>query len=180
MNSLVSEPSKMEVVSDIRHKLVSNNIKILLIGLLVITLISLRAYMIIYNKPSDPIKSMPGIPNPDSVISDEYKQYQQSPISLTHKLTKQERLDSIKDAKKQIKLTKLQAKFNCSFIDAEDLADRQVWIGMTYEMLIYERGRPDNINISNYGGGDGYQACWMDCRPMCFYFKEDHIIYAYN
>ncbi len=51
---------------------------------------------------------------------------------------------------------------------------------MHYEMLVYMRGRPDNVNTSNYGDGQNYQACWHDYDPSCFYFDESQIITSYN
>lgn len=60
------------------------------------------------------------------------------------------------------------------------VADKKIWIGMKYEMLIYQRGKPNRINTSNYGSGNEYQCCWDDFTPSCFYMKEDDIITAYN
>ncbi|GEM_PF-1169516 len=59
------------------------------------------------------------------------------------------------------------------------LARGDYWIGMTYSMLIESRGRPNYVNVSNYGRGDKYQYCWNDKRPMCFY-EEDGVITGYN
>ena len=99
--------------------------------------------------------------------------------------------DSIKNVKryekeriatetKSKRLKPIMDKFSCDEETAESIKKKQVWIGMTYEMLVYERGKPDNINRSNYGHGEQYQACWMDWRPMCFYFDDSHVITAYN
>ena len=60
------------------------------------------------------------------------------------------------------------------------LIDKKIWIGMTYEMLVYQRGKPNTVNPSNYGSGTEYQCCWDDYSPSCFYMKEDDIIYSYN
>lgn len=64
--------------------------------------------------------------------------------------------------------------------DCENIAKRRIWIGMTYDMLIYQRGKPNTINPSDYGNGVEYQCCWDDYTPSCFYMKEDNIIYSYN
>jgi len=64
--------------------------------------------------------------------------------------------------------------------DCEKIAWGEVWIGMNYDMLRYERGRPDDLNKSNYGSGNEYQACWNDYKPSCVYYKSDYIIYSYN
>jgi len=58
--------------------------------------------------------------------------------------------------------------------------DKKIWIGMSYEMLLYQRGKPNSVNPSNYGSGTQYQCCWEDYSPSCFYMKEDNIIYSYN
>lgn len=64
--------------------------------------------------------------------------------------------------------------------DCELLANRKVWVGMTLQMVVYLRGRPNTKNTSNYGNGSEYQYCWDDYDPSCFYCREDGIIYAYN
>ena len=92
----------------------------------------------------------------------------------------QEKKDSIAEAKKHAKYSKIIAKFGCDEDNAELILRHRIWIGMTYEMLVYEFGRPNRINTSNYGSGNQYQAVWDDKEIECFYFKEDHIIYAYN
>ncbi len=79
------------------------------------------------------------------------------------------------------KIQKVADKLDCSISDAERLLDHEVWIGMTYEMVLYMRGQPDAVNLANYGNGDQYQACWEGHTPFCFYFRaSDHIVYAYN
>lgn len=64
--------------------------------------------------------------------------------------------------------------------DCIKIAEHQIWIGMHYDMLVYMRGRPNNVNTSNYGDGPHYQACWHDYDPSCFYFDESQIITSYN
>lgn len=64
--------------------------------------------------------------------------------------------------------------------DCRNLAERRYWIGMSYEMLIYLRGRPNHVNPSNYGDGVNYQWCWDDHTPSCFYGGSDGIITSYN
>lgn len=121
-----------------------------------------------------------------------------SPIEIDHDIRMNKDIrrslnaeDSIKNAKQYEKeriaterkgkrLMPIMDKFNCDVETAESIKKKEVWIGMTYEMLVYERGKPDNINRSNYGHREQYQACWMDWRPMCFYFDDSHVITAYN
>lgn len=55
-----------------------------------------------------------------------------------------------------------------------------IWIGMTLDMLICERGLPTSKNPSNYGNGVQWQWCWDNQTPSCFYGGEDEIITAYN
>lgn len=64
--------------------------------------------------------------------------------------------------------------------DCDNVSKNQIWIGMSYDMLIYERGKPNTVNPSNYGNGAHYQCCWDDYTPSCFYMGEDDIITAYN
>lgn len=60
------------------------------------------------------------------------------------------------------------------------ISQHKIWIGMHYDMLVYMRGKPNNINTSNYGRGPNYQACWHDYDASCFYFDESQIITSYN
>ena len=60
------------------------------------------------------------------------------------------------------------------------LSQGRYWIGMSYDMLIYLRGRPNHVNPSNYGDGVIYQWCWDDHTPSCFYGGSDGIITSYN
>jgi hypothetical protein len=65
--------------------------------------------------------------------------------------------------------------------DCDKIAARKVWIGMSYDMLIYLRGKPDNTNVSNYGSGNQYQYCWNNHTPSCFYDdNNDGILDSYN
>ncbi|MET3535991.1 hypothetical protein [Chryseobacterium limigenitum] len=64
--------------------------------------------------------------------------------------------------------------------DCINISEHKIWIGMKYEMLVYMRGKPNNVNTSNYGNGPNYQACWNDYDPSCFYFDESQIITSYN
>lgn len=64
--------------------------------------------------------------------------------------------------------------------ECTNIAEKRYWIGMTYEMLVYERGKPNSINPSNYGSGTQYQYVWDDYSPSIFYSGEDQIITAYN
>jgi len=65
-------------------------------------------------------------------------------------------------------------------IDCQRLADNKIWIGMSLDMLKYERGTPNSANPSNYGSGTHWQWCWYDYTPMCFYGGSDGIVTSYN
>lgn len=63
----------------------------------------------------------------------------------------------------------------------EDLANNRVWIGMSYEMLIELRGKPNSATPSNYGSGTEWQWCWWGRTPNCFYDdNDDGLIDSYN
>lgn len=64
--------------------------------------------------------------------------------------------------------------------DCNSVASKEIWIGMTYDMLIAERGIPEHANQSNYGRGIKWQWCWFDFTPSCFYGGNDGIITSYN
>ena len=64
--------------------------------------------------------------------------------------------------------------------DCINISENKIWIGMRYDMLVYMRGKPDNVNTSNYGDGPQYQACWHDYDASCFYFDDSQIITSYN
>lgn len=65
--------------------------------------------------------------------------------------------------------------------DCDKLAQKQIWVGMKYEMLIYLFGKPNSINPSNYGGTTKYQYCWNNVNPSCFYDENgDQVIDAFN
>ncbi|MDP1815198.1 MAG: hypothetical protein Q8K92_12180 [Leadbetterella sp.] len=64
--------------------------------------------------------------------------------------------------------------------DCGKLADKKYWIGMSYDMLVYLRGKPNSANPSNYGSGVQWQWCWYDYTPSCFYGDEDGIVDSYN
>ena len=82
---------------------------------------------------------------------------------------------------KNSKAGKIQKKHpEWSQEDCERIANKQVWIGMHYDMLVYLRGKPNHVNTSNYGNGPQYQACWDDYDIGCFYFDESRIISSYN
>lgn len=79
------------------------------------------------------------------------------------------------------KAGKLQSKHpDWTVDDCDKVLAKQIWIGMEYDMLVAERGRPNKINKSNYGNGEQYQFCWDDYTPGCFYSGDDYIITAYN
>jgi hypothetical protein len=90
--------------------------------------------------------------------------------------------DSIDTAKwRKSKYGKIQKK-HPAWTEAEctSVFKHEYWIGMSYDMLVYERGKPDHVNTSNYGKGNSYQCCWSDYNPSCFYMNEDYIITSYN
>lgn len=64
----------------------------------------------------------------------------------------------------------------------KDIADGNIWIGMEYDMLIEQRGKPSSANPSNYGYGTQWQWCWSwDYDVSCFYDNnDDGIIDSYN
>lgn len=65
--------------------------------------------------------------------------------------------------------------------ECEGTIERKIWIGMPYEALVYQRGRPNHINPSNYGSGVQYQYCWSEWTPSCFYDQnDDGLIDSYN
>jgi len=79
------------------------------------------------------------------------------------------------------KAGKIQRKHpNWTNEECINLANRQVWIGMTIEMLKYSRGKPNHANPSNYGNGTEWQWCWDDYTPSCFYGKDNGVITSYN
>lgn len=64
--------------------------------------------------------------------------------------------------------------------DCEKIADKQYWIGMSYDMLVELGGKPNSANPSNYGNGTQWQWCWHNKTPSCFYGDDDGIIDSYN
>ena len=81
----------------------------------------------------------------------------------------------------QSKAGKIQKKHpEWSKEDCIRLANREIWIGMHYEMVVYLRGDYDDLNTSNYGNGNQYQMCWWDYNPSCFYCDSYGIVTSYN
>lgn len=65
--------------------------------------------------------------------------------------------------------------------ECQSIADKKIWIGMSYEMLKAERGSPSSANPSNYGRGTSWQWCWFNYTPSCFYDTNgDGIVDSYN
>lgn len=65
--------------------------------------------------------------------------------------------------------------------DCKSLVEGLVWIGMSYDMLVYKRGNPNSTNVSNYGGGNRYQYCWPERTPSCFYDdNNDKLMDSFN
>lgn len=62
------------------------------------------------------------------------------------------------------------------------VAEKQIWIGMSYDMLITVYGsKPNSANQSNYGNGTEWQWCWWYGSPSCFYDKNnDGLVDSYN
>jgi uncharacterized membrane protein YvbJ len=109
-------------------------------------------------------------------------------ISKEDSIKAQARIDSINKQEKieeekfmKTKAGKIHKKHpEWSKEDCIKISDHRIWIGMNYEMLVYMRGKPNDVNTSNYGDGPSYQACWHDYDPSCFYFDESYIITSYN
>ena len=65
--------------------------------------------------------------------------------------------------------------------DCDSLANNKIWVGMTYEMLVAQHGKPKSANPSNYGTVTHWQYCWDNNSPNCFYDdNDDGIIDSYN
>lgn len=66
--------------------------------------------------------------------------------------------------------------------ECRDIADGKIWIGMEYDMVVEQRGKPSSANPSNYGYGTQWQWCWSwNYSPSCFYDdNDDGIIDSYN
>ncbi|MDD4333264.1 MAG: hypothetical protein PHT51_04075 [Patescibacteria group bacterium] len=60
------------------------------------------------------------------------------------------------------------------------LSENKIWVGMSYDMLVYKRGKPNSATPSNYGSGNQWQWCWWDYTPSCFYGGDDGIVESYN
>jgi hypothetical protein len=65
--------------------------------------------------------------------------------------------------------------------ECQRVVDKKIWIGMHYDMIVYQVGKPDSTNTSNYGSGTRMQWCWHDFDPNCFYDNNgDQRIDSYN
>ena len=64
--------------------------------------------------------------------------------------------------------------------DCENVAKKLIWVGMSIDMVVYERGLPNSKNVSNYGNGNQYQYGWEDYETQFFYCNDDGIVTAYN
>jgi len=63
----------------------------------------------------------------------------------------------------------------------EKIANKEIWIGMRYEMINEMWGLPNHANESNYGTGTEWQLCWDNHTPSCFYDKDnDSLVDMYN
>ena len=86
------------------------------------------------------------------------------------------------EVKRQEKTDELCTKYpEWKTTECRSVANKKIWIGMTYEMLIEVRGEPDHKNPSNYGYGIDWQWCWNNHTPMCIYdINDDGVVDAYN
>lgn len=65
--------------------------------------------------------------------------------------------------------------------DCDLIVAGKINVGMSYDALVYMRGKPNTINPSNYGGKTSYQYCWDDYTPSCFYDHDgDGILDSFN
>jgi len=62
--------------------------------------------------------------------------------------------------------------------ECERVNEHHIWNGMTVEMMKASLGRPDDVNVSDYGYGKEYQFCY----DWCFLYddNDDGIIDAYQ
>jgi len=61
------------------------------------------------------------------------------------------------------------------------LAEDKIWIGMSLDMLKYQRGKPNSANPSSYGNGVKWQWCWSEYTPSCFYDdNNDGLVDSFN
>jgi hypothetical protein len=97
-------------------------------------------------------------------------------------LFEQKKLDIIEWRKKNPKAAKIYDKHpKWTMEECELVSERKIWVGMHYDMLVYQRGKPNSANPSNYGNGTKWQYCWYDYNPGCFYDdNDDNIIDSYN
>lgn len=64
--------------------------------------------------------------------------------------------------------------------DCERLSQNYIWVGMDIEMVIYLRGKPNKINISNYGDGNRYQYIWRNYDIQYFHCGSNNIVTSYD
>lgn len=130
--------------------------------------------------------------NSDDVLLKEVILYVEKELSEEERITKVKE-DSIAQAKaiieekEEIQFLKTKAGKiwkrhpEWSKEDCERIADGYYWVGMTIDMVKYQRGLPNSANPSNYGNGTQWQWCWFDYSPSCFYDDDnDGIIDSYN
>ena len=120
-------------------------------------------------------------------FAEDLKIYADTLSELKSKINKQLMADAAKNEKEEeakwfkSKAGKIQKKHpEWTKEDCERLANKEIWVGMEYDMVVYLRGKPDKVNTSDYGKGKQYQCCWNDYNPSYFYCGEDGIITAYN
>lgn len=70
---------------------------------------------------------------------------------------------------------------NWNKIECQWIADKKIWIWMSYDMLIEMIWKPNSANPSNYGNWIEWQWCRYKHTPSCFYDQNnDWIIDSYN
>lgn len=75
----------------------------------------------------------------------------------------------------------LMEKYGWDGYTIKHVIDGDIWIGMPITGVIYQRGNPNSINVSNYGGGIRKQYCWHNYYPGYFYDdNDDGLVDAYN
>ena len=114
-------------------------------------------------------------------------EYQHAQEVVSQKEIDTQRIQSKKEADELLAWQKTPAGMLCvkhptwQKDECEGLIAKKVWVGMSYEMLVFLRGVPDHKNVSNYGDTNKYQYCWSGRTPSCFYDdNDDGIMDAFN
>jgi hypothetical protein len=64
--------------------------------------------------------------------------------------------------------------------DCQKLADNYLWKGMHIEMVKYNRGNPDDVNVYRNGLTSEYEYVWKNEGISRFYTKKDGIVANYD